>query len=68
MEQMCFDSKIFLHLKPLISHKYVNLPNSFKVRVTKAGSVILNPHITLKNVLFVPSFKYNFISVQRLCQ
>lgn len=32
------------------------------------GSVVLNEDITLHNVLYVPHFKYNFISVHKLCK
>lgn len=66
-EHMCFDSKIFLELKPLVFPRFVKLTTSFRVKVTQVGNVILNSNIILKNILFVPSFKYNLISIQRLC-
>lgn len=44
----------------------VALPNGYKVKVTQVGSVILGPMINLDKVLYVPSFKYNLISIHTL--
>nr|XP_016487144.1 PREDICTED: uncharacterized protein LOC107807306 [Nicotiana tabacum] len=44
----------------------VVLPNGYKVRVIVVGSVKLAPRIVLHKVLFVPSFKYNLISIHLL--
>lgn len=44
----------------------VSLPNGYKVKVTNKGFLTLFPHITLHNVLYIPSFHYNLISVQKL--
>lgn len=46
---------------------YVKLPNSLKVLVFQSGYVALLPNLTLQNVLFVPSFNYNLLSVHKLC-
>lgn len=65
---MCYDSKTFLDLSPLPSPIFVNLPNSYRLKVTHVGSVNIHPEITLKNVLLVPSFTLKLISVHKLCK
>lgn len=37
------------------------------VKVTEIGDVSLSPTLTLNKVLFVPSFKFNLISVKVYC-
>lgn len=44
----------------------VSLPNGYKMKVIQIADVALTPNIILHNVLFVPSFKYNLISVHSL--
>ncbi|OIT38548.1 hypothetical protein A4A49_59384, partial [Nicotiana attenuata] len=44
----------------------VKLPNGYKVKVTEIGDVILTPKIVLYRVLFVPSFKFNLVSISSL--
>lgn len=44
----------------------VTLPNGYKVKVTEIGDVLLGPSLTLRRVLFIPSFKFNLISVHCL--
>jgi len=67
-QHMCFDSKIFLELRTLESPIFVDLPNSYKVKVTQYGSISLHPKLILKDVLFIPCFEYNLISVYKLCK
>uniref|UniRef100_M1DNA9 CCHC-type domain-containing protein n=1 Tax=Solanum tuberosum TaxID=4113 RepID=M1DNA9_SOLTU len=65
-EHMCFDPNSFLSLTPLPVPLTLTLPNSFRIIVTHTGSVSVLPNLTLKNVLYVPVFKHNLISVHRL--
>ncbi|KAK9740848.1 hypothetical protein RND81_03G065300 [Saponaria officinalis] len=44
----------------------INLPNGGCVKVTHKGDVALKNGLMLKNVLFVPEFKQNLMSVQKL--
>ncbi|KZV27157.1 hypothetical protein F511_21664 [Dorcoceras hygrometricum] len=41
----------------------VKLPNNLDIPVTQIGSVQLFPELTLQNVLFVPIFKFNLLSI-----
>lgn len=44
----------------------VNLSNGYRVKVTEIGNVKLAPKITLYNIVFIPSYKYNLISISYL--
>ncbi|PWA93616.1 hypothetical protein CTI12_AA069020 [Artemisia annua] len=55
-------SNIYSFTKPI----YVTLPNGQNTKVTQYGSVTLNAHLTLHNVLYIPTFSYNLISVSQL--
>ncbi|XP_050104661.1 uncharacterized protein LOC126584269 [Malus sylvestris] len=44
----------------------VNLPNGMAVAVTHIGSIRFSPNLILHNVLCVPSFQLNLISVSKL--
>jgi hypothetical protein len=46
----------------------ISLPNGNKVCANIAGSIQISPHIIIDNVLFVPQFNINLISVQRLAK
>ena len=56
---------LFISLK-WIWNSTVNLPNNSKILVRLYGDVQLAPHLLLKDVLFVPQFTYNLISVTAL--
>ena len=49
-----------------ISHTMVELPNGEVVIVTHIGTIQLSSHITLTNVLCVPSFTFNLLLVSAL--
>jgi len=44
----------------------VSLPNNAQVTATHIGSVQLNEKLLLNNVLFIPSFGYNLVSISKL--
>ncbi|OIS97776.1 hypothetical protein A4A49_62491, partial [Nicotiana attenuata] len=44
----------------------VTLPNGYRVKVTEIGDASLGPMLTLVRVLYVPTFKYNLISIHSL--
>ncbi|XP_075108915.1 uncharacterized protein LOC142180748 [Nicotiana tabacum] len=67
-EHMTCDFSLLFNVKTLPKPVYVNLPNSQRVRVTQAGSVYIMSNFIMKNVLFLPSFRYNILSVHRFCQ
>ncbi|XP_019238625.1 PREDICTED: uncharacterized protein LOC109218705 [Nicotiana attenuata] len=60
------NKSLLFNITPLAIPYLVTLPNGYKVKVTSTGSFALTPFITLHNVLFVPSFQHNLISVHKL--
>ena len=44
----------------------VKLPNGHEVHATHLGTVHLTPSIILNDVLYIPSFSFNLISISKL--
>nr|XP_016433975.1 PREDICTED: uncharacterized protein LOC107760444 [Nicotiana tabacum] len=65
---MSFNKEFFTNLKTLPKPLMVKLPNSYRIKVTYSGTVPLLPNLFLQNVLYIPSFKYNLLSVHKLCK
>ncbi|XP_075108848.1 uncharacterized protein LOC107790769 [Nicotiana tabacum] len=63
---MTFNRSLLTNIINLPNPLIVILPNGYKVKVTEIGSVILNSKITLDKVMYVPTFRYNLISVHSL--
>ncbi|KAH0738712.1 hypothetical protein KY290_037417 [Solanum tuberosum] len=63
---MTFNISLLHNVTTLPYPILVDLPNGYKVKVTQIGSVALGPMISLEKVLFVPSFKYNLISINAM--
>ena len=51
-----------------VSLTATGLPNEMQTFASKEGSVLLDNHIRLNNVLFIPSLKCNLVSVAKLCK
>ena len=51
-----------------IVHFSVKLPNGDMAKVTHIGTIKLTPTLTLKNVLCIPSFSFNLVSISKLTQ
>ena len=64
-KHMCSNAHAFKTLKP-IQRATVTLPNHTSISVTFAGDVHISPQLTLTDVLYVPQFKFNLISVSAL--
>ena len=58
-------ASVFVSLHP-IHHTTVTLPNHSQILVHFASDVKLHFDLELKDVLFVPKFKFNLISVSAL--
>lgn len=68
-DNLCHDLSQFSTYKPVdIYNTYITIPHGSRIPVSHVGSVVLNADIILQNVLYVPNFKYNLISVHKLCQ
>lgn len=60
---ICSNESLFSFTFILATHSVVYLANGSKQNVIKIGSIILHPKIILTSVLYIPSFKYNLLSV-----
>ncbi|KAK9675924.1 hypothetical protein RND81_11G041900 [Saponaria officinalis] len=67
-DHMCSNKLLFSELHALPKAYSVSLPNGHIVTINSVGTVPLTPQITLCNVLFIPSFKFNLLSIGKLCK
>jgi len=67
-DHMSHDAKLLHDLKSLVHPITVSLPNGQQVQVSHCGILKLNNSIELENVLLVPQFKYNLLSVKQLAK
>ncbi|XP_019228351.1 PREDICTED: uncharacterized protein LOC109209521 [Nicotiana attenuata] len=65
-DHMTSNKNLLFNIQTLPVPYLVSLPNGYKVKVTSIGSVVLFPDLTLHNVIYIPSFQYNLISVHKL--
>uniref|UniRef100_A0A803LD36 Uncharacterized protein n=1 Tax=Chenopodium quinoa TaxID=63459 RepID=A0A803LD36_CHEQI len=62
------DIALFAKLTPVLTPYYITIPDGSRILVKNTGVVKLNDEISLLNVLHVPDFKFNLISVHKLCK
>ncbi|XP_019258315.1 PREDICTED: uncharacterized protein LOC109236575 [Nicotiana attenuata] len=65
-DHMTFIKSLLFDIITLPIPYLVSLPNGYIVKVTNVGSLALFPDLILHNVLYIPSFKHNLISVHKL--
>jgi len=59
----------FLHDLSLLEHPMmINLPNGAQVKVTHKGKLRVSDGLVLRDVLLVPKFKFNLLSIKSLCE
>ncbi|KAG6718014.1 hypothetical protein I3842_04G129500 [Carya illinoinensis] len=64
-DHMVHSISLFQSFKP-VHNSFVKLPNGFSAPVTHVGSVRLLPQLVLHNVLCIPPFHFNLLSVSQL--
>ena len=65
-DHMTFDSTLFTNITYLANPVHIILPDASLKTVTQIGEIALLPNLSLNNVLYVPKFKYNLLSVSKL--
>ncbi|XP_009629312.1 uncharacterized protein [Nicotiana tomentosiformis] len=65
-DHMTSNKDLLFNITPLPVPYLVSLPNGYKVKVTCIGSLTLLPYFTLHNILYIPFFHYNLISVSKV--
>ena len=63
---VCHDIRLFESFDDVTVTSSIMLPNGQNVDISRVGTVRLTSLLVLHNVLFVPSFRYNLISVSSL--
>lgn len=67
-DHMCHSLSSFISLRRIHgSAHHITLPDGRRICVDRIGDVHLFDGIILRDVLYVPHFKFNLISVQRFC-
>ncbi|KAL2241477.1 UNVERIFIED_CONTAM: Retrovirus-related Pol polyprotein from transposon TNT 1-94 [Sesamum indicum] len=65
---ICGDIRLFQSFTAPTHSLTIHLPNGQTQVVSHVGSVTISPDITLTNVLHIPTFSVNLLSVRQLCQ
>ncbi|KAL2900712.1 Retrovirus-related Pol polyprotein from transposon RE2 [Bienertia sinuspersici] len=61
-------SKRLTEIRGVVNQPKIDLPNGNVAVVTHKGNAHLNENIELKNVMLVPSFHHNLVSIQKLAK
>lgn len=68
-DHMCHDLSMFAKCTPVQElNAYITIPNGKKVLVTQMGDIQVTDSIILKDVLYVPDFRFNLISIPKICK
>lgn len=68
-DHICSELIHFFNYKPAVcADNYITIPDGSRITVKHTGTVKLNDGIVLHNVLHVLDFKFNLISVHKLCK
>ena len=63
---MCSDFSLLVNPTIVTSPMHVSLPDGSQVSVQYSGTVVLSPTLELHNVLYIPKFQFNLLSVPKL--
>ena len=63
---MCSDFSLLVNPAIVTSPMHVSLPDGSQVSVQYSGTVVLNRTLELHNVLYIPKFQFNLLSVPKL--
>ncbi|KAL8120516.1 hypothetical protein AgCh_017628 [Apium graveolens] len=68
-DHMCHDLSLFMQFSPIPNlETYITLPDGKKLLVSQIGDIQVTDSIILKDVLYVPDFRYNLVFIPKLCQ
>lgn len=62
---VCHDKRLFTDLSDAVNTS-VTLPTGFGVKIAGIGNIRLNDYLILSNVLCIPDFRLNLLSVSQL--
>jgi len=64
---MCHNRDMFTNVISLSRPVIVNLPNVKSASVTQFETIMLSGNVALHRVLYIPNFRYNLLSVSKIC-
>ncbi|WOH06718.1 hypothetical protein DCAR_0626146 [Daucus carota subsp. sativus] len=68
-DHMCSELSLFTNCKDVTGPaNYITIPNGKQVLVTQMGEVHIHDNLVLKDVLYVPDFKFNLVSIPKICK
>lgn len=65
-DHMTYMKHLLIDFECFSSPRYVQVATGFKVNILGKGTVVLNNHLKLINVLYIPDLSFNLISVRKL--
>ena len=67
-DHMTFVSSCLSNVKKTNPNCGIKLPNGSQVPITHVGDMLLCNNLVLKDTLVVPEFRYNLLSMRKLCK
>lgn len=67
-DHICPDLNKFMTIQAVNEPTFITIPDGRKISVLHTGSIKLNDTLLLHNVLHVPDFQFQLISVHKLCK
>lgn len=65
-DHICCDKTLFSSLNKFSRSHLIGLPSDQSIKVSQYGNVPIHDKIMLSQVLYVPDFKHNLISVSKV--
>lgn len=67
-DHICSNLEYFIDYTPIKDpHKHIIIPDGRQIHVLNIGSIQLTNDILLKNVLHIPDFQFNLLTIHKLC-
>ena len=60
------DLSLFSNVRPVLQQCHITMPNGLPAQVKHIGTVQIGPNLWLKDVLHVPDFQFNLLSISKL--
>jgi len=64
-DHVTYDFSLLHNVKKLHLPWFITMPNSKRAPITHSGSMYLRDELELHNILYIPTFQYNLLSVSK---
>lgn len=65
-DHITYDLSLLQKVRSIQDHCYITLPNGKKAQIRNTGSMTLSPDLILRDVLHIPDFQFNLLSISKL--